>query len=181
MFENWTRRARKDDARLPDWLHTVALLAAVLAGLLAFPLVTKAEPAVGTEAPDFALKSTSGQNLRLSEYRGELVVVTFWATWCGECRQTLAALDRVGETPPAVVLGVNLDADAARAAAVARSAGFRHPTLVDTRSRVGRLYALDRLPLTLLVDRDGIVRGSWSRDEIPGAELEAMIKELAGS
>ena len=178
------RRERGDGASLPEWLHTAALLAAVLAGVIAFPLVTRAAPAVGTAAPDFALKSTNGQNLRLSEYRGDLVVVTFWATWCGECRQALAQLDSVGAADAAtrpVVLSVNLDADATRVAAVAQSAHFTHPTLLDTRQQVGRLYKVDHLPLTLLLDREGIVRGTWSRDEVPGAQLTALLKELAGS
>jgi len=178
------RRARVGGSGLPEWVHVAALLAAVVAGVLAFPLASKASPAVGTTAPDFALKSTSGKNLRLSEYRGDLVVVTFWATWCGECRQTLAALNSVGggdaATQP-VVFSVNLDADATRAAAIATSAGFTHPTLLDAHQHVGRLYELDRLPVTLLIDRDGVVRGSWSRDQVPGAQLTALLKELAGT
>ena len=177
------RRGRGDGASLPDWLHIAALVAAVLAGVLAFPLASKAAPAVGTAAPDFALKSTTGQNLRLSEYRGDLVVVTFWATWCGECRQALAALNSVGgdATSPPIVLSVNVDADAPRASAIAKSAGFTHPTLLDTHQQVGRLYTVDHLPVTLLIDRDGVVRGSWSHGEVPGAELSALLKELAGT
>jgi peroxiredoxin len=182
MFRFSMHRERGDGASLPEWLHTIALLAAVLAGMFASPLVSKAEPQVGTEAPDFALKSTGGKNLRLSEYRGDIVVLTFWASWCGECRQTLAALntyDAAANQP--VVLGVNIDGDANRAASVARSIGFNHPTLVDTHERIGRLYGLDHLPLTLVLDREGIVRGAWSRDDAPGAELDALLKELAGS
>jgi peroxiredoxin len=176
------RRERGDGASLPDWLHTAALLAAVLARIIAFPLVTRAAPAVGTAAPDFALKSTNGQNLRLSEYRGDLVVVTFWATWCGECRQALAQLDsrRRRRGARSLLLSVNYGGPV-RAAAVAQSAHFTHPTLLDTRQQVGRLYKVDHLPLTLLLDREGIVRGTWSRDEVPGAQLTAILKELAGS
>jgi peroxiredoxin len=182
MFGKHTRRIGGDGRSLPQWLHTLALTAALLAGLLAFPLASRAAPATGESAPDFALKSTGGENLRLSEYRGDVVVLTFWASWCGECRQTLATLNGVagsgGDQAP-VVLGVNLDGDSARAASVAQSVGCRFPTLVDSRQKVGRLYGLDRLPLTIVLDREGVVRGSWERDSVPPAALNALLKELA--
>ena len=185
MFRKYMHRSRGDGRSLPQWLHTLALLAALLAGLLVFPLASRAQPAVGDSAPDFALKSTGGENLRLSEYRGDVVVLTFWASWCGECRQTLAALNAVVSPQPGVaapvVLGVNLDKDAARATSLAQSVGCRFPTLVDTRQTVGRLYGLDHLPLTLVLDRDGVIRGAWERDSVPAADLTALLKELAGS
>ena len=49
----------------------------------------------GQPAPDFALKSSSGENLRLSEYRGDVVMINFWATWCGPCRQEMPLLDEL--------------------------------------------------------------------------------------
>ena len=181
MFAKDKHRASGDGRSLPSWLHTLALIAALLAGLFAFPLASRAEPSLGEPAPDFALKSTAGTNLRLSEYRGDVVVLTFWASWCGECRQALATLDKVfaptGKGP--VVLGVNLDGDAARAASVATAIGCRFPTLVDSRQQVGRLYDLDHLPLTLVLDRDGIVRGAWEREPAPAPALAALLKELA--
>lgn len=168
-------------ARRRALLETLALLAAAVAGLLAFPVLSDARPATGGAAPDFALKATDGRNLRLSEYRGDVVVLAFWATWCGPCRDTLTQLNSLpaatGDATP-IVLGVNLEGDEARAASVAQSLGLDFPTLLDARQSVGRLYDVERLPLTLLLDRDGVVRGAWSQQSISGEEIARQIEEL---
>jgi peroxiredoxin len=166
-------------ARVRALLETLAILAAVTAGVLAWPLASHAAPANGSAAPDFALKSTDGQNLRLSEYRGDVVVLTFWASWCGPCRETLVQLNELpaGEDG-AVVIGVNVESDPGRAASVAESLGLEYPTLLDARQAVGRLYDVERLPLTLLLDRDGVVQAQWSAKEQPGESLGRRIEEL---
>lgn len=168
-------------ARRKALIETIALLAALLAGVLAYPLASHGAPAPGSAAPDFALKEIGGGNLRLSEYRGDVVVIAFWASWCGPCRATLAELNRLAARTPGtapVVLGVNVDGDAARAASIARSLGLAYPTLVDARQAVGRLYEVERLPLTLLVDRDGVVRGRWSEQDFSGEAIARQIEEL---
>jgi len=132
-------------------------------------------------APDFVLKSTDGHNLRLSEYRGDVVVLAFWASWCGSCKSALAELNTIADAPDSgrpVVLGISLDGDAARASSIAQSLGLKYPTLVDTRQAIGRLYDVETLPLTLLVDRDGIVRGTWASAPAPRAELNRVLEEI---
>jgi peroxiredoxin len=165
------------------FVHTLALGGAALAGALA-PLVahtaTEGVPS-GTAAPDFVLKSTDGRNLRLSEYQGEVVVLAFWASWCGSCRSALTDLNTIATAPDAdrpVVLGVSLDGDDGRAASISQSLGLKFPTLLDSRQAIGRLYDVEALPLTLLVDRDGIVRASWASAPVPQAELNRVLEEI---
>ena len=121
-----------------------------------------AEPSlVGKPAPDFVLKSNDGKNLRLSEYRGQVVLVNFWARWAGDSRQEMSALDRINSTygrAGLVVLGVSVDEDARRAAEFAGSLKLGYPILFDTTTATGRDYLLQKMPMTILVDRSGVVR-----------------------
>jgi peroxiredoxin len=115
----------------------------------------------GQPAPDFALKSSTGENLRLSEYRGDVVMINFWATWCGPCRQEMPLLDemytrynRVGFN----LLGVNIDDDSGRAMAMIRELGVNFPVLFDARKEVSKMYDVSAMPVTVIVDRTGQVR-----------------------
>ena len=115
----------------------------------------------GQPAPDFALKSSTGENLRLSEYRGDVVMINFWATWCGPCRQEMPLLDdlyaryeRVGFT----LLGVNIDDDSRRAMQMIDELGVNFPVLFDASKNVSKLYDVQAMPVTVLVDREGTVR-----------------------
>jgi peroxiredoxin len=178
------RRNHFARARVTALMQTLALGAAFLVGIVWYPLAVaaKASPSDGVSAPDFALKSTDGHNLRLSEYRGDVVVLAFWASWCGPCRSTLAGLNRYrpeSASGEIEVLAISLDADAARAGSIANSLGLKYPTLVDSGQVVGRLYDVGKLPYTLLLDRDGIVRGEWTGASPPQDELARQIEEIS--
>ena len=136
-----------------------------------------APPALDSIAPDFALKGIDGRNLRLSEYRGEPVVLHFWASWCGPCRESVAALDALARRSGTPVLGVNLDG-ADRAAAVAGSLHLTTPTLVDAQQSVARTYDVAKLPLTLLLDAEGHVRASWSGVPADLSELTPQLERV---
>jgi peroxiredoxin len=125
--------------------------------------VAAAPTLVGKDAPDFVLKSLDGPNLRLSEFRGQVVLVSFWARWASDSREELPALDRIYTTyqrAGLVVLGVSVDEDVRRARDFAGAMKVRYPILLDTSPEIGRDYLLERMPVTVLVDREGIVRYS---------------------
>ena len=115
----------------------------------------------GQSAPDFALKSSTGENIRLSEFRGDVVMINFWATWCGPCRQEMPLLDELYTRYERVgfnLLGVNIDDDSRRAMQMIEELGVNFPVLFDARKEVSKLYEVEAMPVTVLVDRDGNVR-----------------------
>ena len=115
----------------------------------------------GQTAPDFALKSSTGANLRLSEYRGDVVMINFWATWCGPCRQDMPLLDELHSRYERVgfsLLGVNIDDDSSKAMNMVSELGVNFPVLFDNRKEVSKMYQVDAMPVTLILDREGTVR-----------------------
>jgi peroxiredoxin len=152
-------------------------MAMSLVALVSLPAFA-APPKVDSTAPDFALKGIDGRNLRLSEYRGEPVILHFWASWCGPCRESAASLERFGVETVTPVIGVNLDGTVDRASSVAQSLHLQSPTLVDAQQTVARTYDVDKLPLTLLIDADGTIRAAWS-GVVPNLnELDPQVKRL---
>jgi peroxiredoxin len=112
-------------------------------------------------APDFTLRAAAGSNVRLSEHRGEVVVVSFWSAGCGDCRAQLVALNRSLATYASaglVVYGVGVDDDPVRAAEYAHDLRVAFPMLLDPSKSVARNYQVDILPMTVLIDRGGVVR-----------------------
>jgi peroxiredoxin len=140
------------------------LTGALLSAAVSPGTVLAAAPTlVGKDAPDFVLRGLDGKNLRLSEFRGQVVLVNFWARWEGDSRQEMQALDRINTTyqrAGLVVLGVSVDEDLRRAREYATSMAVSYPILLDTGSNIGRDYLLQKMPVTMLVDRAGVVRYS---------------------
>jgi thiol-disulfide isomerase/thioredoxin len=137
-------------------------IVAMGAALIAFvPGANAAPPLVSTPAPDFALRSLGAANVRLSEHLGEVVLINFWATWCGPCRQEMPLLDALyGKYQRAglVMFGINIDEDRDDAVEMAQTLKVTYPILFDERKDVSRAYQLGTMPLTVLIDREGVIR-----------------------
>jgi peroxiredoxin len=116
---------------------------------------------LGQRAPDFTLKATSGSNFRLAEYRGQVVVLAFWGSRCGQCGAQLAAVSKLVNTYQSAglaALAINVDDDIAAAARFAVAHPVSFPMLLDPGKAVARAYRVDNLPMLLLVDRGGTIR-----------------------
>lgn len=133
-------------------------------------------------APDFELASLSGETFRLSEQRGKVVVINFWATWCGPCRVEIPDLIRMQEvlgSEGVQFVGISLDEEGKEIVEpFAQEANFNYPILLDDGSiseKFGGIYAL---PTTIIVDRKGIIQ-----HRIPGMVtskyLMPVLQEIA--
>ena len=133
----------------------------------------------GKPAPDLVARGLSGENVRVSEHRGEVVVVSFWSGSCNTCRAQLLALDRISKTYASaglVVLAVNLDDNLARAEKFARAQDVQFPLLISAPAGTGSDYRVDRLPMLVFVDREGVLR--LAHREFKARDEAVYVREL---
>ncbi len=141
--------------------RTFTLLAQVVAMSAALAVGTATSAMAEDSAPDFTLKSRDGSNMRLSELRGQVVMINFWASWCGPCRQEMPLLDELYQQYEPLgftLLGVNVEQDVADAERLLKDAPVSFPVLYDPDNSVTKAYDVVAMPSTILVDRDGNMR-----------------------
>ena len=141
---------------------------------------------VGDEAPNFMLRDLAGNAMSLSQLRGKVVLLNFWATWCGPCRVEMPAMEQLYRTLPRrefEILAVSTDPQGAAVThPFQREMGFTFPILHDSEYRVGLMYGARTIPLTFMVDRRGIVRQKiFGARDWDSPEARDLIHELMKS
>jgi peroxiredoxin len=179
-------KQRQKPSASQSGILTASLLGLTAVIILAVPLSAwSARPVLSKAAPDFALKSVTGDNLRLSEYRGEVVMLYFWSTRCGRCRDQLTKLNALyseHREQEFQLLSVNIDKNQDLAREATASLGLQFPVMIDAQKTVSRLYELGTIPFTVLIDPTGMVRylhaGYKRGDELMyGDEMEILLAE----
>ena len=176
---------RPEGPRLRGWSRAALLLPALTAVVV---VAAAAEPPyrlLAQAAPDFALRAVAGDNVRLSEHRGEVVVLSFWSSRCTPCRAQLAALNHSYQTYRSAglaVYGVGVDDEPKQSIEFARSVGVSFAMLLDPAKGASRSYEVDNLPMTVLIDRGGAIRYvlrdySSANETLYLQELRALLNE----
>jgi peroxiredoxin len=114
----------------------------------------------GNQALDFTLQSLDGREVSLSSYKGSVVLVNFWATWCPPCREEIPDFEatyRHYKDEGFVVLGINAEEPQGSVQAFVTEMGMTFPVLLDKEGKVANEYRALGLPMSLLVDREGVI------------------------
>lgn len=145
---------------------------AVLAGLMMAGSLHAED--MNTPAPDFTLRSKDHGNLRLEDHRGQVLMVNFWASWCGPCRQEMPLMEQLYQKYSKFgfeILAVNVDERSELADGFLAKVPVSFPILYDADNQISELYEVDAMPTTFMIDRDGTIR-YLHRGYKPGYEVE---------
>ncbi|HEV2176652.1 MAG TPA: redoxin domain-containing protein [Terriglobia bacterium] len=131
---------------------------------------------VGKTAADFTLKNLQGEKVNLSDLRGKVVLLDFWATWCPPCREELPRIEKLYEAygkKDVVILGVNNE-DSRRVRKFLEKHGYNFTVLMDSQDTVHRMYACHAIPTVIVIDRGGVVKAQY----IGGRSQEELVAAL---
>lgn len=122
----------------------------------------EALPQIGKPAPDFSLNDMNGEKVTLSEYKGKVIVLNFWATFCGPCKEEMPSLNNLFlslKKDGLIVLAVSTDDSEKPVQSFIKAKAIAFPVLIDKDQQVFYdRYAILGLPTTFIIDRDGIIR-----------------------
>ena len=151
--------------------NRIAAIAAALAISLPALAGTASDP-----APAFTLAARSGQDVSLGQYKGQVVMINFWASWCGPCRQEMPLLESIYKKYNKMgftLIGVNVEPDSNAANEWLKATPVSFPILYDRDSKVSKLYDVAGMPSTVIIDRSGKLR-VLHRGYKPGDENEYL-------
>jgi len=135
------------------------LCVAAIPAAISLPAV--ANVAISQLAPDFSLPARGGKTLSLAQYRGQVVMLNFWATWCGPCRQEMPLLDAMYKKYKGLgftLIGVNVEPDSDAAEAFLKKVPVSFPIAFDRDSQISKLYNVQGMPSSVIIDRKGKAR-----------------------
>jgi cytochrome c biogenesis protein CcmG, thiol:disulfide interchange protein DsbE len=133
-------------------------------------------PVVGEVAPDFSYTMANGTTARLSDFRGKVVIINFWATWCIPCRKEMPALQQAADQSngQVVVIGINKGEAAETIAAFAQEVMVQFTLVANPASDIAERYGIRNLPTSYFIRPDGTI-GDWRLGEMNATMIEESI------
>ena len=138
-----------------------------------------AQPPVGSKVPEIELPAANGTLVKLSSLKGKVVLIDFWASWCGPCRQSMPALKNVYKKYKAKgleIYGISLDQNQAAWSKALREDGTPWLHVIDTEGGTARKWGIQYIPTSFLLDKDGKLIAVNAE----AAQLKAYLEKLLG-
>jgi peroxiredoxin len=175
-------------------VHRVIFKSALVLGLMVFvfyrvafasdPLLQMGmiKPRVRMEAPAFTLMSIDGGQQRISDFKGKIILLNFWATWCPNCREEMPSLEKLWEkyrSKGLVVIAISVDRNRGEIRSFAQEQGLTFPILLDPDGAVRKEYEITALPMTYIIGKDGKISGRmYGSREWAGQEADSLMEHL---
>jgi cytochrome c biogenesis protein CcmG, thiol:disulfide interchange protein DsbE len=137
--------------------------------------------AVGELAPDFRLNNLEGEPVLLSELRGKIVLLNFWASWCGPCRAEMPSLQQVStewQDKGLLIVGINIGENADTVEGFLKNNGLTFSVLLDSASSVADTYAVRYIPTTFILDKSGVIQMFKVGPFLDKAEIEDFLNRI---
>ncbi len=189
MGKNGSAEAK--EGGLPNWF-LIGILAIVVVAIVISIVIGQKEkysPIVpGSRAPDFTLPDLKGRMVSLSDHRGKVVFVNFWATWCKPCREEMPSMERLyrflkSKDVPFEILAVSIDSEGPEVVENFRKEfNLTFPILHDRKGKIKEIYKTTGVPESFIVDQKGVVAQKviggqdWTKPEAMGV-IEALLKD----
>jgi len=158
------------------------LLVILASGILVTGCSASVEaPEIGKAAPGFQLTDIDGQSISLSDFRGEPVLLNFWATWCGPCRSEMPYIQEVYDErsePGLVILAINIGESLTTVEEFMQDYNLSFPVLLDLEGNVAEKYNIRGIPTTYFIDSDGIIRDIMIGAFRSVAEIEDILSRV---
>ena len=165
-------------------MKAIMYMAAVLVLLIGLLGMAGRPPLVGSPAPEIALKDLQGQEVKLSDLHGKIVLLNFWATWCKPCKEEMPAMqasyDKLRDQG-FVVLAVNELEDTDKVIEHIRTHGHTFLVVMDHDNRVANRYGVVGLPASFLIDRQGIVREHIFGNLLTEERIAELVRQYGGA
>ena len=135
------------------------------------------EIALGELAPDFKLKNLEGEDVSLSDYRGKIVLINFWATWCKFCDIEMPDLNDINnDNEDVVVLAVDVMEEQPKVKSYIEKGGYDFEVVLDTKGEIAQHYLISSFPTTYAIDKEGILLGG-----VPGMLTKPQMEQIVES
>jgi thiol-disulfide isomerase/thioredoxin len=159
----------------------LSIIALLVVGCTRPPAESGQPIQIGNNAPSFKLPDLSGQQVALDQFRGKVVMLDFWATWCGPCRMTMPLMESLQKeyADSLVLLAVNVQEPREEVRNFVRAQNLRSRVLLDEEGSIGAAYGAESIPMQILIDKKGVVRHiQIGFGPSTAAQLRAKIQQL---
>ncbi len=165
--------------QLKTLIPIIPVLLLLIVSCTRFQAIPPSSPQESKIAPDFTLTDLKGESVSLKAFKGKPILLNFWASWCGACRYEMPYFQTIfTEKTEVILLTINIKESQHTVSDFMKRNNYTFPVLLDSDGKVSQKYQIQAIPVTFLIDKNGIIKGVKVGAFQNKAEIEDFLKGL---